>query len=1220
MTGSDRTPSPEEVVIAQFVAELAEVQDPVPILDKFARLHPALAERFRREASLIRALDKLAPEESSLPPRLGEFQIVRQIAHGGMGEIHEAVQEPLGRRVAVKVIRRGRLTPEAQARFLREQKALAALHQTHIVPIHAAGQDGPLQYFAMQYIDGVTLHHLLMRVSEQHRLRPQERTPTLVELAQTARPDQQAGTASRTAAFARPPHDQNGLPDTAGRGTSTAAPPPPEAVPKPVTGVWKPRADHRMSRPYYESVARLMIDVAEAMQHAHREGILHRDLKPSNLMVDTSGHCWIIDFGLAAYLASKEKPDTDAAADDQPVEDLTRGARLGTPRYMAPEQCQGAELDARTDVWGLGAILYEMLALRPAFDGATHAEIQKRITSEFPIAPRRLLRGVPVDLDSVCLRAMQRQPAQRYATAQAFADDLRCWLRREPTRAFPGWPIRPLWLWFLRNKALGAALASALVAVVAIFFVWIGSLEYDNLRSQAKVQVAEAAEKEQKREALKQKLQLTLLTEHVNGWRARAWKLISDAASLRADDDHLRNQAAAALEGLDVQQMHHFEEVPASAVHFDPTGAYVLVGGAPLRDGISASGARVRHIAEKEWQQSSQAGAGPVAFLPQGTPVQLILSPKDGRELALWDVAKDRLVKELKVAEFEKQLPFAPLDSSSAALMTTSQGTLLAVVVRQASAKTLAILDVQTEKVLRSIPLAQRQLTALAFSPDGKWLATGEADGQLTLWPVPAGAPLVLPRAGANKVHALAFGSKRKKGLNATDESVPWFLAAGDAGGGVWLWDLDLVLARLLHPPSHYDVYALAFSPDGTMVASSGRVETRLWDVATGQVLLGLQATSSSDGARQDFMTGLAFSPDGRRLAVSSGYGFSRKHGAFVVWELENGAGIRTLRGLSAQIVRVQFSANEKQVAGLAVDWQVAIWDTQSGLLRWNLAVPRGVTADNGGMAFSPDGKRFAFAAGQEARCWDLDSGALLGSWALPSGSMDALAFDKSGTRLFSCRVETKDGKESPYDNDFRTFPRVVQLRELTGQGVAAPIKTFMHFNERVQTVSFAAHGALLVIAGTHNSGAGKAQCSIKVCTLPSAEEQWSKSYPSDAWLVVDPRGKALAIVRGAYTELFAVGSGLLVEALKVKHAARELSPALNFVLVHDAALTGPTLFRTDDGRPLVAFGTHATVHGFPAQFDAHGKHLIWGTYKGSVSLCELAAVQKKLSEVGMGW
>ncbi len=214
-----------------------------------------------------------------------------------------------------------------------------------------------------------------------------------------------------------------------------------------------------------------MIDAAGALQHAHDAGIIHRDLKPPNLMVDTAEHCWVLDFGLAGYLQAQANGRiayTDSRRSRNPPIDLgpepeqpSVSGVLGTPDYMAPEQFQG-RADRRTDVWGLGVILYELLALQRAFHG------RKQIESSDPPRPRDLARGLPRDLDAICWKAIRKEPAHRYPSARALADDLRHWLKSEPVRARPAHTPRRVLLWATRNKGWAAAIALAMLAFSAL--------------------------------------------------------------------------------------------------------------------------------------------------------------------------------------------------------------------------------------------------------------------------------------------------------------------------------------------------------------------------------------------------------------------------------------------------------------------------------------------------------------------------------------------------------------------------------------------------------------------------------------------------------------------------------------------------------------------------------------------------------------------------------
>ncbi len=388
MIESTATPVSDDPVLVAFLKELAATADHASVVDDYVRRYPEREAEFRAVAELRRNLNRPEPAEHSegtAPQRLGDFRIVRQIAHGGMGTIFEAIQEPLGRRVAVKTVlgRNMHLAGTARDRFLREQKVLAQLHHTHIVPIHAAGSEGPLQYFAMSYIDGAALHHVV-RTARQHELSSHGNhghtpTPTLAVLAAEAKSSTLSGET----------HDRNG---TTSKGQSAAAGSTASTLPHLEPPSLEPSADDEpppthpgngngklvLSPEYFRSVARVMLDAAEAVHHAHEAGIIHRDLKPSNLMVDTAEHCWVLDFGLAGYLRAEGREGTTTAfatesdLGPEPQQPLV-SAVLGTPHYMAPEQFQ-RKADARTDVWGLGVTLYELLTLRRAFHGREQIE------------------------------------------------------------------------------------------------------------------------------------------------------------------------------------------------------------------------------------------------------------------------------------------------------------------------------------------------------------------------------------------------------------------------------------------------------------------------------------------------------------------------------------------------------------------------------------------------------------------------------------------------------------------------------------------------------------------------------------------------------------------------------------------------------------------------------------------------------------------------------
>jgi serine/threonine protein kinase/WD40 repeat protein len=1152
MSDSFAVPDSDEAVLAQFLHELAEKGEAA--VGEYSARHPHLAEELKRLAALELLVEASRPDDDSpTPQRLGDFHIVRAMDGGGMGKIYEAIQEPLGRRVVVKTIRRGRIAPQVRARFLREQTVLARLHQTHIVPIHAAGEEGSLQYFAMPYIEGAALHHVVRAVRRLDRSHSGSRTPTLAEIA-------------------------GGLSE--GRAPKPTPGPEPSTTEYPVQGGEDGPSHVALSAEYHRSVARALADAADALHHAHEAGFLHRDVKPSNVMVDRAGHCWLIDFGLAGFL-------NGAGAGDGPV---AESGPLGTPQYMAPEQFTG-RADVPSDVWGLGATLYELLTLRRCFDGVTLAEVRAKIEGAAPPSPRSLMPGLPSDLAAICLKALHKDPSGRYQTAKEFADDLRRWLGLEPTAARPAQAPRRAWLWARRNPGWAAA---------TTFLILASGLVITILHQRAETAAAEARaedrRRESERESLRNQLLYVLITAHKDGWQAEAQDLVRRIPRTGPTGDaDLRNLAAATFVGLDARPVKTFK-FDTLSLAFDPAGKRLF---------MSEQGKGVRiwdgSIEEPKLLHKPDAG-GMFVFRPDGTALQLTIPMDDRSVLVLWDVVGQKQVQRFQFPGKDKW--------TAHSFSATPDVSLIAGAATAADGKggVVAIWEGASGQLVHSAPTAA---TAVALTPDRSLLAVGDRDGRIIVRSIPKGSVIATLRAGTTAIQALTFGRDPRRPLGPQPATGGWLLAAGDAGSRITVWDVANGIPRSYCLGSTNGVNKIAFSPDGTTLASGGRGNLKFWDIATGRLLL------DADGI--DLLSDLNFSSDGGRVAIAGVSGFHR--GGVRVSELKDGPALRTLRGQVGAITKLCFSPDGRLLAGLADDWHVAVWERPSGRLRFVFDVPIGYFSDNAALAFNANGSRLAFCSGTAAVLWDAATGRTIHRWDLPPGFQDLLAFHPSG-KLLLARVETLDGR-IPAINPARPKkqPWVFRLRDLLSPKPEQPFKDIGDFGEHVFHSDLSPDGSLLVadgMAGPHFEGravnAYDGLTGTRLWSRPS-DVKWENSY-----LRLDPTGRIVAIETSERTTT-------LLDARTEKHIATlpagylyiEFGPEAKLrVVTNSGPPWGILLYRLDEREPLIVLGVNVPCSGL--KFDVDGRHLAWGNRDGTVTLADLEEVQRRLAEFKLEW
>jgi len=395
-----------------------------------------------------------------LRARLGDYRILREVGRGGMGVVYEAEQVSLGRRVALKVLPfAAAIDPKQRQRFQIEAQAAAQLHHPHIVPIFNVGCDQGIHYYVMQFVDGRSLAAVLRELRHGSEAPAGAgRSSVLVALEPT---DEAPPAAAGIVDVSREPTTAP-EPSTAGLDQHTPTGPEPVSTQSlgfsPSNPALAPTAvgPVHQDRAFCHNIARLGVEAADALDHAHGLGILHRDIKPANLLIDPNGALWITDFGLARFPSDLSLTHT--------------GDMVGTLRYMSPEQALARRgvVDQRTDIYALGLTLYELLTLRPAFDGRDHEELLRQIALDEPTAPRRLNPAVPRDLETIVLKAIAKDPSSRYPTAQDLAADLRRFMDDKPILARrPSVPERTL-KWARRHKELVATAAAILFLALTI--------------------------------------------------------------------------------------------------------------------------------------------------------------------------------------------------------------------------------------------------------------------------------------------------------------------------------------------------------------------------------------------------------------------------------------------------------------------------------------------------------------------------------------------------------------------------------------------------------------------------------------------------------------------------------------------------------------------------------------------------------------------------------
>ena len=846
------------------------------------------------------------------------------------------------------------------------------------------------------------------------------------------------------------------------------------------------------------SFAQLIRDfqsVCEAVGNSHQQQIRHGDLKPENVLVADFSRVIVVDWGLAQEHRIERLGEVEL--DETARGDLTQS---GTVTHAAPELFVG-EAGLHTDIFGLGTILYEILTGRPPFqltEKETVDHLLARASESQFSRPSDVVANVPGALEAICLKAMSQNPSDRFTSPVDIIREVNNWFIDEPVSIHRELPHQKLARIVRRHSTVALVVSTSVVLAFLILTAWYfhsqkaaiatALLEKDRaLIAEDRATLAEEKRKAAVKNLEFQAVQRILLSDRSAGWRKDAEKKLLSIADIEADKS-VRDTYVNALIGFDAEKRYAFQG-PGTFVSTDENARCLIVAG----DEKVAT--RIVDMQTGEIYETTQFSSGAVAFSLSGQPIQLVIN--EDNSYSVVDLLSNEEVQRLS-SEYERPAANSETPTFTSTAFSTD-GSLLAISpVPAKSGYQTGVWSATSGALLTLVP-ALSQGSALAFSRDNRHLAVGSRDGTVLVWSIIDSRAVSRLKSGAVAIQCLEFSNH-----GTTHRLGPELLAAGDAGGTVTVWDISREIPISFCRGSRYHVYAVSFSPDDSYLVSGGRADLRVWETATGAQVLQIPAANT--------INDVAIAADGKTI-VCTAMAAHGEPGGIQIFDLENGRGIVTLNGLSSSASKTVFSPDGSLVAAFSHNWEAAVWDRTSRILRYRLELPEGFFVDNGDIVISDDNSFLAFSSGEFATLWNLETGKREWMKKLPPGLGDQLAFTPAGALLLF-RFETRSGEVGPFTEfTYTEHPRICRIRDLLRDDYLSPIAEIPDFDRHVFTTGKASDGSFFLAEGIYSRDGGGRLLRVfaggsgrPIWTIPTKNEHLSARVavdPANRWGVV---------------------------------------------------------------------------------------------------------------------